>query len=916
MPDETPSSPTGTASAATGEREATAAVVAFLNRYLADRAAGIRRDLADYQAMCPAHAVAIAREHVLLESSQEALGLPDCEARYRPLADIAHGGMGRVVKVWDRDLARELAMKTLRDDEVGSPRATPAVDAAARLMAEARITGQLQHPGIVPVHEVGLGAHGMPFFTMAVVRGSSLAAVIDELHRHTQPRESGAPSWTLSRVVDVLVRVGEAVAFAHSRGFVHRDLKPANVMVGEFGEVYVLDWGLAKRMDGGDLPTGPGPALPDCVSLTSAGDVLGTPPYMAPEQARGEVERVGPAADVYSIGAMLYHVLAGHMPYGEAGADTSSRAVHARVCEGPPPPLSASCARAPAELVAVCEKAMARDSAARYPTVARLADDLRAFRDLRVVRAYEAGAMAELRKWVRRNRLAAAAAAAAVLTLGTGLVVSLLLRQEADAHAARAESGYTTALDAVDRLLMRIGEHSFRGMPGTEEVFRETVRDARDFYLQFLSTHGQRPGLEKRTALAHWRLGWAHKSLGDWDAAHAEFTAGVACFAKLLADDPDRAEAAAPLARCWQQIGYVEVLRGRHAGAEQALAQGLAVVGQALLRHPQDLQLQACKASLHMELGFHLAEQDKDDEALEHLQCSVELGEELVQRSDDQGMRQTLARGEGLRTHVLTKLGRTGDAAVAVKRTLQQIESLLAGKPRDPDLRNMLGNAHGSLEYMIHSGNDEQAAWAANERALAIFAELAAEFPRMPEYHSNLAAQLNNRALLYRRRAELDAALADLDQAIVHQRLALAAAPSTAMFRHYMHNHLRTRLFVLAQMGRHQQVAADVDALLDRDRGSAKNWLDAGKALLMAVAAAAADATLGGAERARVGAALVERGVGYVRQAMALGFCDRTQLLGPEYEAARESPAMLALLADLEQAAQESERKRKERTAR
>ena len=242
--------------------------------------------------------------------------------RYAPERVIGRGGMGVVLSARDLDLERVVALKRLRGDgsEPDDPGSTRAL---GRFLEEARLTGSLDHPCIVPVHDVGVDGEGNAFFTMKLVHGRTLA---DVLRRRSPGTEA---EWSQTRIVDLLHRVSQAVAFAHSRGVVHRDLKPANLMIGDFGEAYVMDWGIAVaggHEDGKGAEaevTGPGP-----------GAVVGTPCYMPPEQARGE--RVGPLADVYALGAILYEVLAGRRPYeGEAG---DLRDLLHRIAQAPPRP--------------------------------------------------------------------------------------------------------------------------------------------------------------------------------------------------------------------------------------------------------------------------------------------------------------------------------------------------------------------------------------------------------------------------------------------------------------------------------------------------------------------------------------------------------------------------------------------------
>jgi WD40 repeat protein len=286
------------------------------------------------------------------------------------------------------------------------------------------------------VHELGLDDEGRLYFTMRLVRGRDLSEVFEELQR-------GSDGWTVTRAVGALLKACEAMAYAHSKRVIHRDLKPANIMVGRFGEVYVMDWGLARvlgREDPRDLRLVHQPAAPSMVLtdrrdardsdavaassdsplLTRDGDIVGTPSYMSPEQARGDLAVVGPASDVYSLGAILYHLLAGRMPFVPQGEKTSAHVVWTRLREGPPEPLRELAPSTPEELVAICEKAMAREPDARYVDTLDMAEDLRAYLEGRVVRAHATGALVEFKKWVARNKaLAGTAAAALLLTIGS-----------------------------------------------------------------------------------------------------------------------------------------------------------------------------------------------------------------------------------------------------------------------------------------------------------------------------------------------------------------------------------------------------------------------------------------------------------------------------------------------------------------
>jgi serine/threonine-protein kinase len=299
-----------------------------------------------------------------------------------------------VWRVRDKVLHRVLAMKVLRADFVHSQHMR------ARFLTEARITAQLQHPGIVAVHDQGELADGRIWFTMKEVRGRTLRAVIEEVHSaaHADGFVEAPSGWTFRRLLDAFARISQAVAFAHSKGVMHRDLKPDNLMVGQFGEVLVMDWGLARRYDtpaseangeangeddslpgfsSVDLPPEPAPPSLRSEDLTRYGDVLGTPAYMPPEQALGQRELHGPHSDVYALGAILYHLLSGRAPYIGSGHGALRQLI-----SGPPPPLAHVLLLrppVPEELVRICERAMRREIRERYPGAEPLSHEIVAF---------------------------------------------------------------------------------------------------------------------------------------------------------------------------------------------------------------------------------------------------------------------------------------------------------------------------------------------------------------------------------------------------------------------------------------------------------------------------------------------------------------------------------------------------------
>ncbi|AKF03823.1 WD40 repeat domain-containing serine/threonine protein kinase [Sandaracinus amylolyticus] len=350
--------------------------------------------------------------------------------RYRRESEIGRGGMGRVVLVSDAHLGREVAMKELLAHGHGEG-AAHSVGAVARFLREARVTGQLEHPGIVPVHELGRRADGTLYYTMKRIRGRSLASVLKDASGRDERL----------KLISSFRDVCQAIAYAHSRGVVHRDLKPDNVMVGEFGETLVVDWGLAKVRGEGDpraseierrvqLMRVQGDAD---AARTIDGHAIGTPAYMAPEQARGDVAAIDERTDVWGLGAILFEILTGRPPYtGSSALDVLSRVLEERV-----PRVRELEPDAPPELAAIADRALMKDPSSRYPGAAELAAEIAAYQDGGTVRAYEYSALELVRRFVKRHR----AATIATITIALSIVAASMLVYQSylsEQHARRA----------------------------------------------------------------------------------------------------------------------------------------------------------------------------------------------------------------------------------------------------------------------------------------------------------------------------------------------------------------------------------------------------------------------------------------------------------------------------------------------
>ncbi len=361
--------------------------------------------------------------------------IPDGERRSRYVLTKLHaiGGLGRIWVAWDEHLHRQVALKELTPRQQHSPQTL------RRFLREAQITGQLEHPSIVPVYELATDPQrAEPFYVMRLVRGKTLRKSLDEYHEHR--RAGRQDPLELSRLLNAFIDVCNAVAYAHSRGVVHRDLKPDNVVLGSFGEVVLLDWGLAKTGqqpdDLADDSHG-AVALSEAASIeaTHIGSIMGTPAYMAPEQAAGQHDQVDSRTDVYGLGAILFCLLTGRPPH------SVSKPLHhvlSEILEQPTPHVRSVDARLPMAIDAICAKAMAKDRSERYGQVGDLADDIQRYLVDEPVSAWREKWPDKLRRWRLRNPAVVSGFVALVLTSVAALMLGLFLLGEEQAATDEA----------------------------------------------------------------------------------------------------------------------------------------------------------------------------------------------------------------------------------------------------------------------------------------------------------------------------------------------------------------------------------------------------------------------------------------------------------------------------------------------
>jgi serine/threonine protein kinase len=334
------------------------------------------------------------------------------EGQYVRLDELGRGAQSIVWRALDRFLGREVALKELSPGVAGdAPDSSSA--GRARLVREAKLTAQLDHPGIATILELVQRPDGTLCAAQKLVRGKTLKTALARC-RNLGERLALLPH---------LVGVAQTITYAHARGVVHRDLKPSNVMVGPYGETVVLDWGLAKRREQADAVSAA--ATPELgPDLTQVGVALGTPSYMSPEQARGDLAAIGERSDIFGLGAMLYELLTGRPPF--RGVDNAH--VIEKVLLGHMMPVRVLCPEAPAELAAIAERALRSNPADRYPDAGAFASELLVYQAGGPVQAYRYGSLERVRTFVRRNRgLSAAIAAAVLILLGGAVAVGVQL---------------------------------------------------------------------------------------------------------------------------------------------------------------------------------------------------------------------------------------------------------------------------------------------------------------------------------------------------------------------------------------------------------------------------------------------------------------------------------------------------------
>jgi serine/threonine-protein kinase len=711
---------------------------------------------------------------------------------YRILRVLGRGGMGVVLLAEQERPRRRVAVKVI----IGLLGGT----APDRFRREADVVARLRHANIVQVHEVG-EHRGHAYFAMEYLEGGNLAQKL---------ADAPLPPRAAAELVAVLAR---ATHHAHQYGIIHRDLKPANVLLTHDGQPKITDFGLAKQLEGAGDPT---------AQLTQTGAIVGTPAYMAPEQASGQ--SVGPATDVWALGVILYECLTGRPPFKGATPLETLEQVRSR------DPLSPGRLQPglPRDLQTVCLKCLEKEPARRYSSAAALADDLGRFLRGEPITARPVSVLERLGKWARRQPAQAALAAASVLFVVILLAGALayqarlraeVARAEATAEALRqqherADANYRNARETVQRMLGRLRQGDRLALPRPKELERQQLEDALIFFQKVLDEQGDLdPAVRRDIAQAYQQTADLQGRLGDLGRAADNYRRARALLSDLHAAAPDDDPVARDLAGCCAALARI-LTWGDHpqwAQAEECYQQALALHRAMAGRHPDDPDSQNGLAWYCYQLGEMYS-----GPSARPLGTVAENGRRAAgyfaeARDVERGLVRTHPENAMYRGHLALF---AVSLAQAHRAAGQEAQAQQAAREAEPFLKELVGKGSGDTELAVPLGgvwlkwgvfllpNRPKEAIGAFTRAVNLLDPVIRQEPNDLHAQINLTSCLRGRAQAYDTLEQYAPALADWDRAIE------ICVPS-----HRLGLRLE-RTWTLAKLGKHERCIAEVEALL------------------------------------------------------------------------------------------------------
>ena len=743
--------------------------------------------------------------------------------RFRIVRPHAKGALGEVYLAEDGELHRHVALKQIQERHAHDPASR------ARFLLEAEITGGLEHPGIVPIYSLGHYADGRPYYAMRFIKGDNLQQAIRRFHGERE-QETGDgrtrgggekvkrgggdeaaegasnpqfatrnpqfhfASLEFRQLLGRFLDVCQAVEYAHSRGVLHRDLKPGNVMLGKHGETLVVDWGLAKAV-GRDEKTAA--AVSDEATLhplsaegsepTRQGAVLGTPEYMSPEQAAGRLDQLGPASDVYGLGATFYCLLAGQPPFRRGRGESEGELLR-RVELGEFPAPRQVNRFIPRPLEAICLKALAGPPQARYASARALADDVERWLADEPVAAHRSGTVERAGRWLRRHRAAARAAAVALV-----VVVAALLTTLGVVDAARRKTGTALAAEtaakneakaAIDRYAETVQESELLKDERFQPLRKKLLSDALGYYQAFIEAHQHDAAARRDLATALFKVGLISSASGSASDAVAAYQGAVALREKLAAEYPNVAEYQSDLAGSYNNLGILQGEMGDREAALISYQRALDVREKLAAENPDFPEYQSHLANSYYNLG-HLQQATGDREAaLAGYQRALAIRKKLAAENPTVvDYRSHLAQSYGnlgLQQHA------TGDrkaALLSYHRALAIQEKLAAENPSVTGYQNDLASSHGNVGILQIETGDREAALGSFQRVLTIKEKLAAENPTVTHYQNALATSYYELGTLQHATGDRVAALASRRSALTVSEKLAAENPTVTQYQ-------------------------------------------------------------------------------------------------------------------------------------
>jgi serine/threonine-protein kinase len=666
---------------------------------------------------------------------------------YELLEEIARGGMGVVYRARHMRLHRTVALKMILAGHLASP------GEVQRFRLEAENAAGLDHAHIVPVYEVG-EHDGRHYFTMKLVEGGSLTG---HLARFAEDSRAAAR---------LLATVADAVHYAHEHGILHRDLKPSNILLDSQGEPHVTDLGLARRVEGSHSPS-------------VSGAIVGTPSYMAPEQAAGHSRRLTTAADVYALGAILYQMLAGRPPFR---AETPLETLR-QVESAEPVPPSQVRRGVPRDLETVCLKCLQKDPGRRYASARELAEDLRRFLADEPVLARPVGAAGRVWRWCRRKP--ALAGLAAALIAGVAGVASQALRADRHARDAQeqrelAEARRRKAHLAVQEYFTRVSENTLLGRSGMQELRRELLETALRYYRDFLRERPNDPAMQAEAAEAYVNVARIHDQLGAKDDARAAFEEAIALYQKLTRDDsPDR-ELRGRLARTQVLFGSLLV---QIKALDESLLSYQAALGlqeQLALEDPGTLEWQKDTAVTHREMAAARAQQGRRPDAIAAYERGRDLLRQLVEAQPDHvDFRWELAATNVGLGNLHYTGGNMADALSSYQQARDTLRRLTDEHPLSDSYQFSLAKIHNNIAGAEARLSHADQAIHAMQQSCAGYEKLVNDNPAVADYQRQLAIGYTNLGRIYSQFQRMGEALGCIRQALPLAERLVRTDPST-----------------------------------------------------------------------------------------------------------------------------------------